>query len=905
MEDSRYIIGIDLGTTNIAVTFVDTHKEGGDIKLFSIPQLKAVGECVNHSLLPAFFFKPDLKTVAEGALQLPWNKEIEYCVGLFAREFGCDNTARFISSSKSWLCHLGVDRRSKILPWNNDKSTEKFSPVEITEYYLRHIREAWDHIFHKQLDGNGEPCLLSSQQVLITIPASFDETARELTLEAAKNAGYKNITLLEEPLAVFYSWLNQNDSDWGEKIAIGDKTLVIDIGGGTTDFSIIELNSDGVLSRTVAGEHLLLGGDNVDIALAKQIESQWGTHLKPNEWTALCQQTRKAKELLLSDYTIDEAEVVLLSKGSSIIGNMRKSVVKRADMNHLLDEGFFPAISVDSEGAKKKIGIQTMGLPYASDPAVSRHLLDFLRYAAQVTESGTILKPDKVLFNGGTMIPQQVRVQVLAMIREWFNDSNIVELSSVDLSLAVAYGASYCGKTKRGIGVKVKSGTARSYYIEVDGSGEKRYICIMPRGGDEGMRLHSNRKFALQANHKVSFPLYSSATRVGDLVGDCIDTATELSLVSDLVSVMKFGKEDKKVIDCELTSELLETGVLKVYIESKQSDHCWPLNFDTRLLVDSSISDEQVTVDSTIVDKAKLLIQESFRVKQEQLPSLIKNIEKELSLKRREWSVYILREFADTLLAIPYSELKSPRQESRWLNLCGFCLRPGFGDPADELRLKKVWKLWFHGMNNPNDSQTISDWWVFWRRVASGLRAGHQRSIMDQLYKQICPKGIYTNKLKSGPQAKAEMWRCAGALELITTDKKIALGKILIAHIKKLSDYEFWTLGRLGSRRMFRAGINNVIDPKIAEKWLNKLLETKRPKPSESELFAVSRIAAVCGDRKYDIDPELISKVKDYLLIHSAPKTWIEHLETPTEESIEEQAKILGDSLPLGLSIVG
>ena len=905
MDNSRYIIGIDLGTTNIAVTFIDTERNRDVINVFSIPQLSASGECSALPLLPAFFYKPGEQNISPGGLELPWNKKLNYGVGLFAREFGCDNPSRFVSSSKSWLCHAGVDRKSTILPWNNVDTAEKFSPVEVTQAYLEHVKSAWDHTFRKLNDENGDACLLESQQVLITIPASFDETARELTIEAAERAGYKDITLLEEPLAVFYSWLNQHESEWKEKIVAGETTLVVDIGGGTTDFSIIELSSDGVLSRTVAGEHLLLGGDNVDIALAKQVENHWGIHLKPNEWTALCQQTRKAKELLLSDESLDEAEVILLSKGSSLIGNMRKSLINREDMNKLLFSGFFPEVTRDSDSLQKKSGIKTMGLPYAADPAVTKHLLDFLRYAGLVSGNGDILQPDKILFNGGSVIPKEIQFQLLSVINSWFTNAEITQLPSIDLTLAVAYGASYCGKAKRGIGVKVKSGTSRSYYIEVDQGGEKKYICIMPRGCDESILVHSNRLFSLQANHKVSFPLYSSSTRINDKPGHVLAVLDHLTLVSELVSVMKFGNTNKKSVDCELTTELTETGVLKVFVESKESDHCWPLHFDTRLLSDTALNDEQVSIDSLLVEQAKELIRATFLQSQNKLPTLISLLEKQLGLTRKEWSIHILREFADTVLAIPYSELKSPKQEARWLNLCGFCLRPGFGDPADELRLKKVWKLWFGGQNNKNDKQVVADWWVFWRRVASGLRSGHQRTVVEVLMKSIWPKGVYAAKIKEGPQAKAEMWRCVGALELLTADTKIILGKSLVAHLKKLADYEFWALARLGSRRMFRAKLANVVSSSVASKWLEKLIEySKVEKPTDSQLFAISRLAAVCGDRLYDLEPVTRDKAKDYLNEYCANKSWVKHLESEVNESREEQAKILGDALPLGLALV-
>ena len=323
---------------------------------------------------------------------------------------------------------------------------------------------------------------------------------------------------------------------------------MIDIGGGTTDFSLIELSTDGVLSRSVAGEHLLLGGDNVDIALAKQIEVEWNIHLQPNEWTTLCQQTRKAKEALLIDTDLKEAEVVLLTRGSSVVENMRRSHISRQKINDLFLDGFFPKTGSDSRSLVKRTGIQSMGLPYTSEPAATKHLLEFLRYAAISTGGVGIIKPDKVLFNGGTMIPHTVRSRIMSTICSWFEGAVIDELPSIDFSLAVAYGATYSGKAKRGLGVKVKSGTARSYYIEVVSDDVKKYICVMPRGIDESIVIHNKRTFNLLANHKVSFPLYSSSTRINDCAGDILSEKEELSMVAELVTIMKFGNYEKQML---------------------------------------------------------------------------------------------------------------------------------------------------------------------------------------------------------------------------------------------------------------------------------------------------------------------------------------------------------------------
>jgi molecular chaperone DnaK (HSP70) len=914
MRDSRFIIGIDLGTTNIAVTFVDTYDRDKKIELFKIPQFSAPGEVSESELLPSFCCFPD-KKLLPNSMRLPWKSEMEYAVGIFARDYGSAVPNRFVSSTKSWLCHAGVNRKGKLLPWGSEIENILKSPVEITSYFLEHIKKAWDNKFAKVKDLYGNPCVLIDQQIVITIPASFDETARELTVESAKKAGYKNINLLEEALAAFYSWLDYNCTNWTDIIKPHEKVLILDIGGGTCDFSMIEMSEEGSLVRTAAGNHLLLGGDNIDIAIARIIEKEWNTRLSNGEWLTLCQKTRDAKEKLLST-KLETVDVVLLSQGSSVVGSVKKYTLNRNLLKELIVNGFFPVIPSDTPAPQKKSGIQTMGLPYVADPALTKYLLHFLKYANKVSlvdnkAHNGLLKPDKVLFNGGTMIPDIIRQQIMNVIHEWFSASEeIVELSSRDLSLAVAYGASYYAKTRRGEGVKVKSGTVLSYFLKVSSKADKKesFVCVMPRGIDENVDVTTPRNFSLAANCKVQFPLYSSATRLGDITGNVINNNEELSFISSLISVLRFGKTEKKELKAEIVTELTETGVLKIWLQSKESHHKWPLNFDIRLL--SAEEDELDVGESIILDigqvkKACEAINDAFISDLDCISSVTKHIEKLLDLPKNQWPIHALRSFADSLLNIPYELLKTPRKEAKWLNLCGFCLRPGFGDPEDELRLKKAWKLWFNGMNNQNNSQVVAEWWVFWRRIVSGLKSGHQRSIYEALSRQICPKGIYSNKVKAGIQAKTEMWRCMGALELLHPKQKIALGEMLLSRKDRLDSFDYWVLARLGARHLFHAQVNNVVSGNIVSKWLDILIKHKANNALlQDKLFALSRMAALTGDRAIDVDAKHLSVTLSFLEAHKTPEQWTKHLNSVRKESVQEQNKILGDTLPLGLSIV-
>ncbi len=913
-HDSRYIVGIDLGTTNTAVAFVDTENGGRGVEVLEIPQLVAPGETAKLPLLPSFCLYPDMRLLPEGALALPWKGGQLHAVGAFARDHGADYPSRLVSSAKSWLCHAGVNRREKILPWRSDVPGLAASPVEISHLVLEHARRAWDHVLGSRKDKQGNPCLLADQQVVLTVPASFDETARELTIEAARLAGLKNLMLVEEPLAAFYSWLDAHEAEWRERITPGDKVLIVDIGGGTCDFSVVEMDADGVLSRSAAGSHLLLGGDNIDAAIARKAEEKWGVRLSHAEWTSLCQKARAAKEAILGEGR-DKFEITLFPKGSSIISGMRRYMLPREELLAIIDEGFFPVVPSDSPPPAKRGGIKEMGLPYVADPAATRHLLDFLRQAGRVggggggdaTAAPPPLRPDKVLFNGGTMIPLEIRRRVLDALALWFGrDYSAAELVARDLHLAVARGAAYYGAARRGVGVRIRSGTARAYYVGVSGGeGEERYVCVMPRGVEENATVVTPRTFTLEANRKAQFVLHSSATRVGDKAGDVVDDPEQVAFVARMVNVLRYGsKGEERTLEARIGAELTETGILKLWIESLESSHKWPLSFDIRLVGDGApVSDApSVVVEHARVRRAIDVAME-FITAPEKQGSIVKTLERELDSPRDEWPAAALREMADAFLVVPYASLRDSRAEARWLNLCGFCLRPGFGDPADELRVRSVWKMWSAGVNSRTDPQVNAEWWVFWRRIAPGLMVGHQRAIAQDALKILCPNGKYSTKIKTGDQAKAEMWRCVGSLELLEPSRKTPVGELLLSRGEKMEPFEWWVLGRLGARRLFRASASCVLPPDVVARWLGKICVARERQADPAILFAVSRLAAVTGDRAIDLPEKSLQACKEFLARNQANPQWITHLEGCVDDSSEECAKMLGDSVPHGLSL--
>lgn len=904
--ESRYIVGIDLGTTNSSVAFIDTFDENPKVRQLSIPQMARPGELTESPLLPSFLFCPDLTKFPHGSFKLPWNdSDSENVVGKAARDCGTETPSRLIASAKSWLCHPGVNRRAKILPWNTESRPSPKSPLEATRFYLEHIREAWKHRFTSKYP-------LEKQDVTLTVPASFDETARELTLEAAQEAGFRNIAILEEPLAAFYAWLEHAGTGWKKHIAPGESVLVIDIGGGTSDFSVIGLDENSVLHRISAGDHLLLGGDNMDMALAKEMETRSGAHLAHENWLTLCQHAREAKEAMFSNPGIESKDITILSKGSSIIAGAKKFTLTRDTFERIINEGFFPEIAADTPSPKKASGIRQMGLPYETEPSITLHILEFLRYTHKITAhgiAGTLFRPSKILFNGGAMIPEVIRRRIMRTVGSWFPENPPSELAAADLSLAVSIGAAKAGAARRGLALKVRCGTSRSYYIEAaDASAPegRKFICILPRGMDENIIVDPQKRFRVEPNKKVSFPLWSAHARPDDKAGDELISSEGLLPVSSLVSVVRHTKD--QCMDVGITSCLSESGIMELSIEAAGSKQKWPLKFDIRAVAGESETQEQagtrkefISLEKSVIGNACVFVSEAFeKHSQEELASVSKKLEEQLGLHRAEWSINLLRNLADSAMKTPFADtLPNQSKAARWLNFCGFAMRPGFGDIEDQRRIRELWKIWNASLPKISGAQLETEWWVFWRRLAPGLPAGHQRVIFTDLWNALGPK----SKQKKPIQIKTEMWRCLASLELVEPERKISAGNMLMERVKKLEPFEFWAVGRFGARRLFRGTAAHVIPAKDARKWLEMLM-TSHTKPSREALFVMSRLASLCGDRSLDLAPETLAELKKYFTVHNADKNYIEHLEKTYRETTDENAGILGESLPLGLNLI-
>ncbi|MDM8517606.1 Hsp70 family protein [Desulfobacterales bacterium HSG16] len=924
-DNKRYIIGIDLGTTNSAVSYVDLESEDdkGRIKIFAVPQLTGPGEFSTLSVLPSFLYIPGEYDIKKKEAAVPWKTEDDNFCGAFARDHGAKVPARLVSSAKSWLCHSNVDRKAKILPWGSGEDVYKVSPVQATANYLRHVRRAWNSTM-----GDDDDLYLENQSVIITVPASFDEVARDLTVEAAAIAGIASVTLLEEPLAAFYNWLMRHEKKWSDHVEPGELILVCDVGGGTTDFTLITLREvDGSprFERIAVGDHLILGGDNIDLALARRVEvglskkkgGQKKISLSSDRWKALCHQCRQAKEIILNNEA-DTAKITLMGKGKKLIANTLSAKLTRDDVEKSVLEGFFPL--ADSGEKKKsgssKKGITEFGLPYEQEPSITKHLGWFLEQHKE--DIRHFLKreshaPDLILFNGGSLKSDVIQERVRQAIRHWFDqeDTSLPRiLTNPDPDLSVALGASYYGLVKVGQGVRVGSGSARAYYLGVatqDEAGrDKNAICLVERGLDEGSQIElADRQFEVLANQAVNFDLFSSSFRSGDHCGDLVTIDDSLTALPPIQTVIQYGKKGEKTdIPVTIEAAYTEIGTLAIWCKSGVSNHRWQLQFQLRDMIaakkatevaDTEVFDESVT--NEILNNVNAAFE--GKLDPRMIDGLPKQIAKIIDRPKNKWPMSVIRAIADRMIENISARNAKNTVECRWLNLTGFCMRPGFGDGMDEQRIRQLWKIYKTGPIHANNPQVRSEWWIMWRRITGGLQAGQQRQFIQDLSSVMIPK---KGKIKIPPQQQVEIWMTIANMERLLTKDKVKWGRQLLAEMmeKNPKPQHFWALSRIGARELLYGPADRVIPPKEAVVWIKKIVSKKwqDPKPVVS---ALGQLARKTGDRIRDIDETTAQKAIDWMSEFDFAESHIRHIKEVTAIEIQEQTVIFGDSLPSGL----
>jgi len=610
---AKYIVGIDLGTTNSALARCDATASGSAaeeesrIEIRGIPQLVNPNEVAERTLLPSFLYIPGEFDFPKGSLALPWEPEPKLVIGELARKRGAESPNRLVASAKSWLSYAGVDRTAPILPWQAPAEVPKLSPVEASSQFLRYLRTVWDS------SEAGEDSALAEQDVLLTVPASFDEEARELTRRAAEQAGYPHVTLLEEPLAAFYAWLESQGDDWRRRIKVGDLVLVCDVGGGTTDLSLIVVSEEGgelTLKRVAVGDHILLGGDNMDLALARVLQQRLeasGNRIDTWQLHGLWHQSRIAKEKLFQSPKTQKQPITLLGKGTKLIGGTIKTELAREDLDQILVEGFFPKVaSGELPARQRRVGFQELGLPYAADPAITKHLARFLSEQVRNSPEAAGIRrgpsglacPTHVLFNGGVMKAAVLRDRLVEVLNSWLRQEGFDALGAEqilearDLEHAVALGAAYYGKARRGRGVRIRSGASRTYYIGIESAmpavpgmeAPIKALCVVPFGMEEGSEATiPGREFGLVVGEPAEFRFLSSSVRKQDRVGSLLeDWGADIEELGPLEVTLKLDGRQGTVVPVRIETRITELGTLEVWCVSRDGAERWKLELNIR-----------------------------------------------------------------------------------------------------------------------------------------------------------------------------------------------------------------------------------------------------------------------------------------------------------------------------------
>ncbi|WP_245764483.1 hsp70 family protein [Planctomicrobium piriforme] len=928
---SRFVVGIDLGTTNSAVCFVDTADPQWSVQTFLVPQLVAPGEIEARETLPSFSYVSAAGEFPSGSLRMPWDAEDRRdFVGVFAREQGKLAPGRVVESAKSWLCHPGVDRTSPLLPWRGTEDVPRRSPVEVSASYLSQIRQAWNHAHPGDL--------LEQQDVVITLPASFDEVARELTVEAAKRAGIPRVMLIEEPQAAFYSWLHSHADRWQDLVTPGQNILVCDIGGGTSDFTLIRVRAHASqkvqFHRVAVGDHLILGGDNLDLALAHHLEPRLagGGQLEPRQWGSLVRICRQVKETLLSDDAPETCTVNVPGAGSRLIGGSLRLEVTREEARQVLLEGFFPVVGLDERPRKQSSGFQEFGLPYAPDPAVTKYLASFLANHLQAGllpgEAGST-KPDVVLFNGGAFLSPLIQQRILEVLGTWFSKENspwspqVLENPRYDL--AVARGAAYYGMVRRDQGVRIAAGLPRTYYIGVGADGSDsadamQALCLMPAGTEPGSTVHlPGHTFSLTVAAPVEFPLFHSSLRLADAAGTLIPIEREqLTALPPIRTVLRFGKEKQAAtLTVQLHARLTEIGTLQVWCGDVNGSRTWQLQFDIRSATQTDLSghtgagEAAGVMDEESVTLVRQLLQDTFGPNGTGRPGgLPKRIGQLLELSREAWPPALLRQIWEMLMELEPGRRKSSEHEARWLNLLGFSLRPGYGLALDDWRVAETWRVLRGKIAHPGPA-TLTEWWILWRRIAGGLTGGQQQALANPLLTSLREDQRKLrhagSKGKSSPGAdQSESWRLLGSLERLPASWKHELGEMaleLMSTTERQSQVPalLWALGRLGAREPLYGPLNEVVESTVAADWAKRIIAHRQP--DSQRFLAAMQLSRRTGDRYRDLPEELRQKVANWLSAYGAPDQFITLVSEGGELAGETTALVFGESLPAGLRL--
>jgi len=951
MAAPRFVVGIDLGTTHTVVAYAEldakaARKSPPEPRIFEVPQLTASRELEPLPLLPSCLYAPIAGEVAG---------DPTWVAGELARRRGAEVTARFVSSAKSWLSHGAVDRLAPILPWGHteDETAPKISPVDASALVLAHIRETWDR------DLPDAP--LADQEVVLTLPASFDEVARELTLRAAEQAGLRPF-LLEEPTAAFYAAM-RGERALRDLVSEGTReneeriVLVCDVGGGTTDLSLMGVTKASAppwfsVRRIAVGRHILLGGDNMDLALAHLAEPRivhgGATRLAPAELAQLVLSCREAKERVLGTDRAEEVRVTVLGRGSRLIGGARGTTLKREEVERVVLGGFFPEVHDDGVAERRRGGIVAFGLPYERDPAITRHVRQFLgRHAGELPRGG----PDALLLNGGVFNARPIVDALVGAVASMGGASASAPrvLPGTDPDLAVARGAVLYGFARRGVGIRIESGASHGYYVAVAPErpfDAMRGVCILPRGAKEGVRYEAGRTFDLVVGRSVRFELFASdvardeAGAVVPLPESATSTAAseegsgEESPFERLPPVVArlpaSGKEETVAV--LLGGELQTTGQLELACtEARAAQGAerrrYRLEFQLRdgggarstalppppsLAPPRAVAPDQgggaprPSIAPSKMADAERIVDRVFGKKNEADPretkDVVRDLEKVLG-DRATWTMEVARALADRLLTNTGSRRRTAHHERNYWLLLGYCLRPGFGDPGDPARIERAWPLFEGRLAFPDEARGWQQFFIAWRRLSGGLSEPMQLAIRDAFDGAIAPPDAKVKRPKRTPEAPDELLATLAALERVPVPRRQQLGEWIAERTWTSDDPRLWSgLGRVGARVPVYASVHHVVSPKAAEAWVERVLRLDWKAVATAPHAAV-QLARVTGDRARDIAPRLREEVGKKLSSVGAKEAWVKAVRELVDVGEEERVAMLGEGLPIGLRL--
>jgi len=910
MVQPRFSIGIDLGTSNSALAFAPLDGDGGT-EVLAIPQWDGEATRTEATTLPSALYWPESPVEGDPG---------GWIVGRLARRKAGEVPGRVVLSAKSWLCHHAADRTAPFLPWGGDElgAADKISPVEAAALVLRHLWSAWDARFAAQ----GPDYCFEAQDITITVPASFDAVAQRLTLDAARDAGFPDRTrLLEEPQAAFAWWLEQRHGGGDIWAALPDPAgerhhvLVVDVGGGTTDFSLFELRRDDNgpaprIVRVAVSDHILLGGDNIDLALAHLMEPRLTRGLAPlsaGQWDHLVSACRALKERVLSEdgAPTDTFTLSVPGRGSGMIGGALTAELSRADLDSLLFDGFFPACGADEQPKRAATAIKEWGLPYAFDGAVTRHLADFLRERPRV---------DAVLFNGGSLQPQRLRDGLCARIAAWQDGAVPHVLDNRQLDLAVARGAAYSGWLRhRHVGA-IEAGSARAVFIEAhsddDSAAARSLVCLLPHGAAVERDFEaSGLDLSLRLDRMVSFRVHTStrhdAVRLGDVVALDPDRFRALPPLETVLRAPDGSTAE--TIPVGLVARVNELGLLQVSIHSRAPglDQVWPLDFNLRqperteaeAPVQAEANAPPDKIEAAAARIKAVLGRPAGKGDKLTAPRLLQSLEQILGLPRGSWNAVLLRALWPSLESCRDGLGLSVEHEEAWLAVAGFLLRPGFGVAQDEARIDTLWRLRETGARFPGKRIRVQEQ-ILWRRLAGGLSRERQEALAQSEMARIV----------QSKSAAPELIRMVGAFERLGPELKADLVRRFIDSAAALASEHkhcapyLAALGALLNRTPFHSGPEAVMPPALVEQAFDALrgFDWADPELIEAQTLFL-RAARAVADRTVDLGESLRLKIANRLEKCGVSPTRTARLKSVVAVERAEQIGYFGDDVPPGL----